>query len=81
MKDGYVKFKEQVESLYACMGVTCADVGAFQNSDGVYAGMEACIDPTTPAPAAAAAAAATAAPVAEDSFAAVFGFALLLLNA
>jgi hypothetical protein len=86
MKDGYVKFKEQVESLYACMGVTCADVGAFQNSDGVYAGMEACIDPTTPAPAAAAAAATAAAAktttaVADESFAAVFGFALLLLNA
>jgi hypothetical protein len=85
MKDGYVKFKEQVESLYACMGVTCADVGAFQNSDGVYAGMAACIDPT-PAPAAAAAAATAAAAktttaVADESFAAVFGFALLLLNA
>jgi hypothetical protein len=81
MKDGYVKFKEQVESLYKCMGITCADVGAFQNSDGVYTGMAACIDPT-PAPAAAAATAATAAPVTDlESFAAVLGFAMLFLNA
>jgi hypothetical protein len=79
MKDGYVKLKTNVESLYECMGITCADVGAFQNSDGVYSGMEACLDPTT-APAAAAAVA-TAAPVAEDSFAALLGFTLLLLNA
>jgi hypothetical protein len=82
MKDGYVKFKEQVESLYVCMGITCADVGAFQNSDGVYAGMAACIDPTTaPAATAATAATATAAPVNDESFAAVLGFAMLFLNA
>jgi hypothetical protein len=78
MKAGYVEFKKQVESLYACMGITCADVGAFQNSDGVYAGMDACVDPT---PAPAAVATATAAPVAEDSVAVVLGFALLFLNA
>merc|ERR1719443_2712615 len=42
MKDGFRELKAKVESTYACMGISCADVGAFQTSAGIYAGMEAC---------------------------------------
>jgi hypothetical protein len=44
MKDGFAELKAQVESLYPCLGITCADVGEFQNSAGVYTGAEACTD-------------------------------------
>merc|ERR1719379_1099176 len=44
MKDGFAQVKAQVESVYPCLGITCADVGAFQTSAGVYAGAEACTD-------------------------------------
>jgi hypothetical protein len=44
MKDGYAKIKAEVECLYECLGITCEEVGAFQTSAGVYAGMEACTD-------------------------------------
>merc|ERR1719316_2285741 len=42
MKDGFRKLKEHVEKTYPCLGISCADVGAFQTSAGIYAGMEAC---------------------------------------
>merc|ERR1719515_317562 len=42
MKDGFRKLKAEVESTYPCLGLSCADIGAFQNSAGIYAGMEAC---------------------------------------
>ncbi|KAJ8605911.1 hypothetical protein CTAYLR_004188 [Chrysophaeum taylorii] len=44
MPDGYVAVKAQIESTYACLGLTCADVGAYQTISGVYPGMEACTD-------------------------------------
>jgi hypothetical protein len=89
MKDGFKTLKAKVESVYDCLGITCADVGEFQNSEGVYAGMEACKDSTpaataaTEAPAAGtdAPAAGTVAPVVAESFAGVLGFAMLFLNA
>jgi len=83
MKDGFKKLKEAVETLYPCLGITCADVGEFQTSAGVYAGMEACADPT-PKPSAATTAATTAAPsVATESAAALLGLAAatVLVNA
>jgi uncharacterized membrane protein len=48
MKDGFAELKAHVESVYSCLGITCADVGAFQNSAGIYTGMEACTDSVTP---------------------------------
>jgi hypothetical protein len=52
MKDGFGQLKAQVESTYPCLGITCADVGAFQTSAGIYEGMDACTDPQGgPAPA------------------------------
>merc|ERR1719191_840441 len=44
MKDGFVALKAQVEEVYGCLGIICADVGAFQNSASVFSGMEACVD-------------------------------------
>merc|ERR1719421_1562790 len=44
MKDGFAILKAEVESLYPCLGLTCADVGAFQNQAGVYTGADACTD-------------------------------------
>jgi hypothetical protein len=46
MKDGFAQLKAQVESLYPCLGITCADVGAFQNTAGVFTGAQACTDQT-----------------------------------
>jgi hypothetical protein len=45
MKDGFAELKAKVESLYPCLGITCADVGEFQNQAAVYTGMQACTDP------------------------------------
>jgi hypothetical protein len=80
MKDGFGAVKTAVESVYECLGLTCADVGEFQTSAGVFAGMEACEDPTT-----APAAKTTAKPdddksVAEESVAVMMGFAMLFLS-
>ena len=50
MKDGVAAVKAAVESTYQCMGISCTDVGEFQSSTGVYAGMDACADPPAPAP-------------------------------
>merc|ERR1711937_111721 len=44
MPDGFAALKAEVEKTYPCLGLTCADVGAFQNAAGVYTGMEACTD-------------------------------------
>merc|ERR1719335_1518901 len=51
MKDGFAALKTKVESVYECLGITCADVGEFQTSSGVYTGMEACTDASTETPA------------------------------
>lgn len=42
LKDGYRALKAQIETTYSCLGITCAAVGVYQDSDGVFAGMEAC---------------------------------------
>jgi len=85
MKDGYKKLKAEVESVYACLGITCADIGEFQDSAGVKAGMDACKDGSevqafkpTEKPTAAPD---TAAPTADESVAGAFAFAMLFLNA
>ncbi|KAH8064191.1 protein kinase [Aureococcus anophagefferens] len=42
--NGYEYLKTQVEKTYSCLGVSCADVGELQASDGtVYDGMWACL--------------------------------------
>merc|ERR1711904_348316 len=80
MKDGYKKLKAEVESVYACLGITCADIGEFQDSAGVKAGLAACGDGSevqafkpTEKP--------TAAPKTDESVAGAFAFAMLFLNA
>merc|ERR1719506_2530477 len=45
MKNGFATLKAKVESLYPCLGITCAEVGEFQNQAAVYTGMQACTDP------------------------------------
>ena len=35
-------FKAEIENCYSAMGMTCADVGEYQSTSGVYSGMEAC---------------------------------------
>lgn len=44
MKDGYRVVKALIESTYPCLGITCADIGAYQSFSSVYEGMEACQD-------------------------------------
>jgi len=44
MPEGFANVKTAFESTYACMGVTCADVGGLLNGDTHYAGMEPCSD-------------------------------------
>jgi len=39
---GYEAFKAEIENCYSAMGITCADVGEYQSTSGVYSGMEAC---------------------------------------
>jgi len=48
MKDGYVAFKTQVESTYDCLGLSCDDIGEYQDTAGPYPGMEACTDIDAP---------------------------------
>jgi hypothetical protein len=83
MKDGFKALKEAVESVYSCMGITCAEVGEFQTSTGVYEGMDACKDPTPPPTSAPAAVDTTEAPESTEleSAAALLGLAMLFLNA
>jgi len=48
MTDGYAKLKEQVETTYPCLGITCEEVGVYQTTAGVAkGGMSVCTDPTT----------------------------------
>ena len=42
MKDGVAAVKTAIESVYDCLGISCTDVGAYQSSGVVYAGMDAC---------------------------------------
>jgi hypothetical protein len=79
MKDGFKAVKTAVESVYDCLGITCKEVGEFQGSAGVYAGMEACKDPETPAPSSSVAET-TAAPVTDESVAVMMGFAMLFFS-
>ena len=44
---GFAELKASVETVYSCMGITCAGVGEFQNSAGIYTGMGACEDGAT----------------------------------
>ena len=49
MKDGYEYVKAWVETTYECLGLTCADVGEYQDSNGVvFPGMDACMEPVSP---------------------------------
>ena len=34
----------KVEKTYPCLGITCEEVGEYQNTAGVYTGMDACVD-------------------------------------
>merc|ERR1711871_1380680 len=42
MKDGVAAVKAAIEGVYDCLGITCADVGAYQASGQVKLGMDAC---------------------------------------
>ena len=44
--DGFAAVKTAIESTLACMGITCADVGAYV--EYVHVGGEACSDPPMP---------------------------------
>jgi len=45
MVDGYAFTKQQFESVYSCLGISCADVGGLRSEDGSYIeGMEPCVD-------------------------------------
>ena len=46
MKDGFAAVKAALESTYPCLGITCADVGAYQSSGVVYTGADACTTET-----------------------------------
>ena len=43
-QNGFEYFKTQVEKTYDCLGITCEEVGEYQNTAGVYTGMDACVD-------------------------------------
>ena len=42
MTGGVKAVKDAIESVYDCLGISCTDVGAYQSSGVVYAGMDAC---------------------------------------
>jgi len=42
MQCGFATVKTAIESCYTKLGVTCADIGAFQSCGVVYAGADAC---------------------------------------
>ena len=45
MSDGYVAVKTQLESVYACMRITCEQVGGLVDDSGAYlTGFEPCVD-------------------------------------
>jgi len=45
---GFQSLKEMIERTYPCLGITCDDVGEYQNAAGVYDGMGKCTDATAP---------------------------------
>ncbi|CAM9766180.1 unnamed protein product, partial [Choristocarpus tenellus] len=49
MSDGYVALKEQLESVYECLDVTCADIGGLVTPGTLtyYSGFEPCSDSST----------------------------------
>uniref|UniRef100_A0A7S2XA87 Chitosanase n=1 Tax=Lotharella oceanica TaxID=641309 RepID=A0A7S2XA87_9EUKA len=48
MVDGYRYVKQQFESVYSCMGITCDSVGGLLNgNEGYFDGMEPCRDPSS----------------------------------
>ena len=46
MSDGFASIKAQLESVYACMGITCAQVGGYVNQDAGAYFFEPCTDDT-----------------------------------
>merc|ERR1712078_920127 len=82
MTDGYAKLKEQVETTYPCLGITCEEVGVYQTTAGVAkGGMSVCGTTASSGSSGSADAATTAKPVADsDSGAVVAAFAMVLLN-
>ena len=36
VKDGFAAVKSAIESVYGCLGITCADVGGMLGDDGEY---------------------------------------------
>lgn len=51
MSDGYMELKEQIESQYTCMGITCDQVGGLYDSDNgeFYSGFDTCLGSTVAA--------------------------------
>ncbi|CAM9887341.1 unnamed protein product [Ectocarpus sp. 8 AP-2014] len=48
MADGYAAVKTQLETVYSCMGITCAQVGGLLDDTGAYyTDFEPCVDSTT----------------------------------
>merc|ERR1711865_838668 len=45
---GFAAVKTAFEENYACMGLTCGDVGGLMLNDGYYAGFSPCVDASTP---------------------------------
>merc|ERR1711904_402936 len=85
MTDGYAKLKEQVETTYPCLGITCEEVGVYQTTAGVAkGGMSVCgttASSGSSGSSGSADAATTAKPVVDsDSGAIVAAFAMVLLN-
>jgi len=82
MTDGYAKLKEQVETTYPCLGITCEEVGVYQTTAGVAkGGMSVCGTTASSGSSGSADAATTAKPVVDsDSGAVVAAFAMVLLN-
>jgi hypothetical protein len=52
MNDGFAKVKEAFESVYQCLGITCADIGGYYDSDNnaYYPGAAPCGPTPAPAP-------------------------------
>ncbi|CBN77422.1 conserved unknown protein [Ectocarpus siliculosus] len=45
MADGYAAIKAELETVYSCMGITCAQVGGLLDDTGAYyADFEPCVD-------------------------------------
>jgi hypothetical protein len=46
--DGYQAVVAGVQSTYACMGISCDDIGGLLDGDSYYAGLEPCTDAPAP---------------------------------